>query len=357
MVIKYFDIHSNIKIKIQSSDGSKMDTALMHLREFESEALDENDIDIYVFDYSKRPNLERPTIISNYYYYSDNYLDVPDKNFCFNVVDSPFVIYCNTFVVPLNFFIELAFLKKGYTLIHSAAVQYNGKNYLFPAFGGIGKTTAVSAILNKDGKLFGDDMIIVNNETILCYPLDFSIYPYHLDILNIEDKEAKAKFKRNGILDRCISLLRRYDYRASRLLILILNSMKLPYINIPPKKIFGENCIATSGQIDEIYYLYRVGENKSQIEIEPIDANELAKICTNVLIQEWHGSMSILYTYSGLSTFSLDYLFHNIKCVLEDVFMHHKCYQIKIPINLDNLSYQNQLIFHLDNKRLEMGET
>ena len=347
MITKYFDIHNLVKIKIRSNINLKIEETLMHLREFEKSFLDDKDIDIFIYDYSKCPNFKNSIALSNYYYYSDNYLNIPDEGFCFNFIDKPLSIYCDNFRIPLKFVVELILLNKGYSLIHSAAVQYNGKNYLFPAFGGIGKTTTVSAIVYSGGKLFGDDMNIVNETEILSCPLDFSVYPYHLDILKIKDKKIEYEFKKTEILDKITDSLGRYNYRVIRLLFLILNSMKTPCANVPPKKIFGENCIVERGQIDEVYYLCRVENNLPEITVERIDANDLAEMCTNILLQEWHGSMSILYTYSGLSTFSLNSLFRKIKDIVRRAFMHHECYQIMIPNDLDNLTYQKQLISYL----------
>ena len=347
MITKYFNIHNLVKIKIRSNIDYKINEALAHWREFEEAFLNAEDIDIFIYDYSKCPNFKTSVVLSNYYYYLDNYLNIPDERFCFNFIDKPLIIYCDNFRIPLKFVVELILLNRDYSLIHSAAVQYNGKNYLFPAFGGIGKTTTVSAVVYSGGKLFGDDMNIVNETEILSCPLDFSVYFYHLDILKIKNKKIEYEFRKTKILDNIINFSKKYNSRIIKLLILILNSMKRESFDVPPKKIFGENCIVEKGQIDEIYYLYRVENNLSEITVEIIDPSDLAEMCTNILFQEWHESMSILYTYSGLSTFSLNSLFLKIKNIFEHIFIHQECYQIKIPNNLDNLTYQKQLVSYL----------
>ena len=351
MIIKYFNIHNLVKMRVQSNINLKRDTILAHLREAEVPFLDDKDIDIFMYDYSKCPNFENSIALSNYYYYSNNYLNIPDERFCFNFIDNPLIVYCDDFRMPLNLIVELVLLNRGYSLIHSAAVRYNGKNYLFPAFGGVGKTTTVSAMVYNGGKLFGDDMNIINEREILNYPSDFSVYPYHLDILKIKDKRIKYKFKKTEILDNITNFLKKYNFRVSKLLILIFNSMKKKCVNVPPKEIFGENCIAKKGQIDEICYLYRVENDLPEITVERIDANNLAEICTNILFQEWHESMLILYTYAGLSAFSLNSLFSEIKNIFGRTFMRHECYQLKIPNNLDNLTYQKQLISYLKKEK------
>ena len=348
ILIKYFNIHNLVKIKIQSNINLKIEETFIHLREFEETFLDDKDIDIFIYDYSKCPNFKTPIALSNYYYYSDNYLNIPDERFCFNFIDKPLVMYCDNYRIPLKFAVELILLNEGYSFMHSAAVEYTGKNYLFPAFGGIGKTTTVAAIVYSGGKLFGDDLNIVNERKILSCPIDFAVYPYHLDILKIKNKKIEFEFKKTKILDNITNNLKGYNVRVIKLIELIINSIKTPYVNVPPKRIFGENCIVEKGQIDEIYYLCRVENNLPEITVERIDPDNLADLCSNILLQEWHGSMSILYTYSGLSTFSLNSLFSKIKNIFGRTFMHYECYQIKIPNDLDNLTYQKQLVSYLN---------
>ncbi len=79
--------------------------------------------------------------------------------------------------------------------MHAAAVSFGGVNYLFPAFGGVGKTTAIAKIIDRGGKLFGDDLIIVNSREMFAYPIDFSVYPYHLKVLPIKSSSVAGKLK------------------------------------------------------------------------------------------------------------------------------------------------------------------
>ena len=355
-MITYFNIHDLVKIKIRTKINSKIDIALKHFREFEEQFLDDKNIDIFIYDYSECPTFKNYDVISKYYYHSNNYLNILDEKICFNFIDKPLTVYCDSYIIPLNFLVELVLLRKNHSLIHSAAVQYNNKNYLFTAFGGIGKTTLVSAVIDKGGRLFGDDMVIVNEKEVLSYPLDFSVYPYHLGILKIKDKKMINELKKIKLLDNV------FKSRISKLLIFIINLMRkrgyisVPprrifnfiekggYISVPPRRIFNSNCIAEKGQIGEIYYLSRVKNDLSKITIEKIDPIDLAKICTNILFQEWHQSMLILYVYSGVSKFSLDSIYNKISTLFRRIFTQHECHQIKIPNKLNNLIYQKQLM-------------
>lgn len=203
----------------------------------------------------------------------------------------------------------------------------------------------------SSGKLFGDNLSIINSKgVILNYPINFSVYPYHLDILRIKNKKIKYQFKKTELLNCITNKLTNCNCRIIKPLTLLLNSFKTPCVNIPPKEIFGENYLVEKGKIDEVYYLSRVENNLSEITIEWIDSNKLAEICTNILLQEWHGAMSILYTYSGLSLFSLHSLFCKIRDIFKQTFTHYQCYQIIIPSSLDDLIYQKQLILYFNRK-------
>ena len=94
----------------------------------------------------------------------------------------------------------------------------------------------------------------------------------------------------------------------------------------------------------------RIENDASQIIVKSINSNKLAEICANILFQEWHQSMMILSTYSGLSTFSSYSLFNKIRDIFRETFRGYECHQIKIPNNLDNLTYQKQLTSLFNNK-------
>jgi len=349
VIVKYFNIHDLVKIKVETNLNQKLDTIMFQLREFEIFSLADQNVDIFIYDYYRCPVLNNPIVLSEYYFYENNYLNIPNLKFCFNFIDTPFKLYCDIFVIPLSMLVELVLLKQRHSLLHSAAVQYKGKNYLLPAFGGVGKTTTISEIITHGGKLYGDDMVIISGDKILSYPLDFTIYPYHLGFLKINDKRIIYQFKKTEILNKTTDYLKKYKNNVFKLMILIFDHFKIPYINISPKYLFGENCIVKKGLINEIYFISKIKNNFPEITIDQIDSDNLAEICANILLQEWHGSMSILYTYSGLSTFSLNSLFIKIREIFKNTFNNYKCHQMIIPYDLSNINYQKQLISYLDN--------
>jgi len=349
-IIKNFNIHNIVKLKIESTNVIKIETALAQLREFEVLSLGDEDVDIFIYDYVQRPIINDPNVFTNEYCFSGNFLNLTKEKCCLNINETPIKIYSDKFIFPLSLAIEIVLLKKGFSFVHSAAVEYKNSVYLFPALGGVGKTLTVSSFVFNGGKLLGDDMNILKKKEILGYPSDFSVYSYHLDFLNIRDWKIRLKFAKNRVLNSITPKFRRS--KISKLITIMLDYFKEPCINMPPRMIFGGQSLLKEAIVSEVYYLIRSDTVSSKILIERIDSGELAEKCTDILLQEWSESMKILYTYSTLTGFSFRMLINKIRDIQVEIFKPLDCYRISIPINLDNNSYQEQLISYFDNKIL-----
>lgn len=84
-----------------------------------------------------------------------------------------------------NLYVQLLLVPQGISLVHAAGINLNGRGIIFPAAGGIGKTTLVSQLKNLPGFSFlGDDFVMVDRSgMMLSYPNDLSVYPYHLPVM------------------------------------------------------------------------------------------------------------------------------------------------------------------------------
>ena len=259
-------------------------------------------------------------------------------------------------MLPVNFLVHLSLLRKNYSLIHSAAVEFEGRRYIFPAFGGIGKTILVAAIVFAGGKLYGDDLTIVNNSKVLGYPIDFSVYPYHMPLLKLNDHSMMRRFKITSMLNHITDFLERFNTRPVKFFSVALNALKVHCVNVPPRRIFGENYLAESRPVDAVYYLSRVVSENKDIKVDSIDPRALAAICANILLHEWHASVQYLQVYSALSTFSLVSLYNDTRRVFEHLFLACPCHSIQIPISLTAEQYQHQLLDILYNQKSKVVE-
>lgn len=346
-IIRNFNVHGLVRIRMETSSLVTIRQAMHQLAEFEAVVEHEYVPDVEIRDYAEIPTLKNPVVISDYYYYADGWLNIPAHRTCFNLERPTITIYCERPVLPVNLLVHLALLRKGHSLIHAAGVELGGKRFLFPAFGGVGKTTLVAALVFSGGKLYGDDLVIVNNKEMRNYPIDFSVYPYHLMILKLEDRVIARKFRMTAILNRITDVFEQYHWLPIRLGRIALNSLKTPYVNVGPRRIFGEQCLAEQGVLDGIYYLSRTNTECKELRVEPIDPDLLAKVATNILLHEWHQSLQYLYAYSGLSPFSVQQMYNDTRDVLGRLFVSGPCYSIRIPTSMTADDYQRALVKQL----------
>lgn len=345
---KRFNIHEIICVDIESSFSEVIQQVMHQLAEFEVLSDCENAADIVIRDYDCAPKLKDAVVISDYYYYTDGWLNIPAHQACINLIKTPITIFCNKSILPINLLIHMALLRKKHSLMHSAGVEIYGKRYLLPAFGGIGKTALVAAVVYNGGKFYGDDMNIINDDDIFNYPIDFSVYPYHMKLLKLKDPKIERMFNRTKLLNIITDQLERYDSRVLKFIRVAINTLKVPCVSIPPRHIFGEQCFAEHGKVNEVYYLTRMDTNSKKIEISPIEPKILAEITSNILFSEWHQSMQYLLVYSGLSSFSLTDIFSSTKSIYKRHFAGRPCYCVEIPNSMTLLDYQTKLVEALD---------
>lgn len=351
VIIKHYDIHGLVYVYIESRQPNKEKEIGYHLAEFEVSSTPGRMPDIIIKDYRETPEFKDAVVIDNIFYYKDDFLNMPGYRLCFNLNHDPIIVYCDRLVLPVNLLIHLALIRKGYSLIHAAGIEFKERCFLLPAFGGIGKTTLVSGIVFAGGKLYGDDLIIINSEKALSYPQDFSVYPYHLNILKISDSAINRKFKRTRLLNRITDMLESsIHWKPVKLVYLIFNYLKVPYINIRPRTIFGDNCFAEEKDIEEIYYLFRSNSFDEGLQIEKTNPEEMAKVAADILLHEWHENMHHLYVYSALSEFSIEDIYNRTKQVFGKLFISHLCFSVKIPTSMSNTDFQNEFTKYLEQK-------
>ncbi|HOI97798.1 MAG TPA: hypothetical protein PLA19_04840 [Candidatus Pacearchaeota archaeon] len=342
---KIFNIHNLVKVKIDLKNPSLMKDVLCQLSEFEIfSCLTDEVFDVRIFDYQSRPKLPCPLVVSKYYYYQSGVIDIPEEMFCANLVSRPIDVYCKHFALPVNFLIGLAFMRKNHALMHAAAVSFDDVNYLFPAFGGVGKTTAIAKIIDHGGKLFGDDLIIVNSREMFAYPIDFSVYPYHLKVLPIKSSFVAGKLKMAKRLDSVAGFLAKFDFLPVQLAKKAIGYLSPPLVNVPPRDIFGANCLARRGVPQKILYLERKALPGDEIIVGKITASDLAIKAANIMFHEWNQAMRIMYVYSALSGFSMKKIFSDILSMYEEIFSRGDCYSLTIPDEITDQKYQDELI-------------
>jgi len=79
-----------------------------------------------------------------------------------------------------------SFLKQNIFFMHSAGVSKDRKAYVFPAYGGTGKTTTSMSLLTKGYSFMGDDLLIIDpgKKLVFPYPRPLHIFTYNVQNLN-----------------------------------------------------------------------------------------------------------------------------------------------------------------------------
>src|SRR5690606_1180277 len=88
--------------------------------------------------------------------------------------------------------IYLKLLEKNILFMHAAGVSDGKYGYLFPAYGGTGKTTLTLGLMAENMPVLGDDLILVDTKKGLAHPY---LRPLHLFAYNIKTlRDARVPF-------------------------------------------------------------------------------------------------------------------------------------------------------------------
>lgn len=343
---KKFNLHGLVRLEIFTEREKSVREIMYHLSEMESPE-DTEAPDIVLRDYSEKPLLADAFSIEGYYFYENGVLDIPPYRMCFDLKSSPVRVWSDHFVLPVNFLIEVALLRKGYTFLHSAGVQWQGRNFLFPAHGGTGKTALVTGLMKKGAKLFGDDLIVVGKGHVLGYPQDFSVYPYHVGLLGLKDPSLTRAFRKDAFLDFFVRLTGSSDWLVLRAIRSFFSRLKTRCVNVSPREIFGSDIFASAGKIDRVFFLSRHQETRKGISIVSEDPSILSRKCVNILLLEWHESSRFLYLYGALSGLSPADLDQQAFGILEQAFRSAPCATIHVPASFPVDEFQRQVIEEL----------
>jgi hypothetical protein len=323
--IRYYDIHGLVRVKESSSLSNKANNVRAHLKPFEVEEVEEAMIDIDINDYSAFSAAKKNSAT----------LDLPHKRLACDLASKKQSIWCDKIDLHPKYLVQNALLKKSHTLVHAAAVTSDGSGVLFPAFGGVGKTTTLSTLVHERGfQLLGDDLIILGENKMKSYPIDFSVYPHHVDVLGISDKKIRRRLSINKRLGQLENRFSSSDSRIFKLLKLTAASMG-GYVKVSPEKIFGPDHIANESSLNKIFFLERYSGEK--ITCHSSGPTMLARRAANALFNEWKDCLGLLYTYSGtVENFSINDQFSIVRKMYEEIFLDTEAFTVSIPYNMNN---------------------
>lgn len=88
-------------------------------------------------------------------------------------------------------------LQKNVLFMHAAGVSLDGNGYLFPAYGGTGKTTLSLGLMGEGFNFLGDDLLLVEPDTGIVYPYlrPLHVFTYNISTLRGAQLPALIKLK------------------------------------------------------------------------------------------------------------------------------------------------------------------
>jgi hypothetical protein len=165
----------------------------------------------------------------------------------------------------------LAGLRAGCAFMHGAGLERDGVAWLFPSWGGVGKTALVAALVGSHGwRMLGDDFVIVTDEgECLAFPKPMVLYPYHRAMFpevfsSGRGPAAPASF--NGALTRAAVMVKPVLRRFPGLL-QWARKHNPQSVRVAPSQVFGRDKLASGGRIGGVVFLERVtGLSAPQLE-------------------------------------------------------------------------------------------
>ena len=349
----YYDIHGvKIKVKIEKQSGyrNKLLRGILSSLEYFREATQDEDADITFTDevFQVKESYE----FGEGYYYGRTFLYSTFSGACYERRDERYIIHLHPHskLVNFNLIIWLQLLKKGLTFVHAAGLERNGKAMLFPAWGGVGKTsltiTALSHGSKSNWKLLSDDMPILSKEGVVyCYPMPFMVYFYHIPLFReYFAKHFKEKMKLT--LTEKIKPLSHFSLLRRLLRKLGIYQDCIP---VPVKDVLPKEKISIKASLSRIYVLTRSASSKLRIESmhkEHVIRHFYNLWCYSVV--EDPLCLADIVAASTCGVFDFHDALNEFKQILERALSGAECYKVVIPLTFDPCRVFEYIESHLN---------
>lgn len=336
--MKYFSIHKIVAIIVE--DNYKWsETLIPNIPMFESNSKECDSIKSKIYiKYKEKIEINGAYEVVPDIFINRNTNEVYDKKYGALISKNSDDVYvitcnqeCNEWVMML---LQYMLLRNKATFIHSAGVEKDGKAYVFPSWGGVGKTASVAKLIREDGyKLLGDDLVILKEDgSVLAFPKKFVLYAYHKNLFKDVMKDKKLI---NGGISKLVS----------HLIPLIKSILRhIPFVlswarrhnpqskRVSPYDIFGEGNISYGGNVEKFTWLERIEIEKTQV-VE-IDSYTLASKSLMITIHElYENRLEEFIIALCADCFEYKVLFDDSIKFIDDVVKKSKTNQLFIPID------------------------
>lgn len=230
-------------------------------------------------------------------------------------------------------YVESSIWWKDKCFLHAGAVSKNGSAIVFPACGGVGKTSMVLHLLEKNCGYLSDDWLIVGNGK--AYPLLKTIHVFDYNLKDKDTAERVLGSKRfyYKILFKLIDVGKKIvPLRRGRVLLETLR----PTFYVDVQKLDPDAKIGEIFPISKVFFLQK--SDKNEIRIGKTDPRKLAEIMALVNLYERNSFLKWYYYYA------LNYNFRNLGIekryehdvkIMYNTFKRTDTYKISVPDPID----------------------
>ena len=228
--------------------------------------------------------------------------------------------YLISLMLPVLFF-KMA--ERGMTFVHCSAVAKDGRSFLFPAWGGVGKTSLMSHFLAHGWKYICDDLTVMDRRGhIHHFPIPMHIYRYHRNVCPaMTDRMESAMTGEERFL---------WNFAAH-----FVGESKLVRW-IEPVRVFGEENIVREAPLDIVVHMQRSSAS-GEIRVEPSTPNRLAGYICNTILNEI-GDIALMTSLPNAIN-ALDFIpdlstiLNDVKSIAIDAMKNAELYEMQLPAN------------------------
>ena len=341
---KRYNIHGLVGVRVNSVSKHISDGCAHYLRHFENGLQEISDLEIEDFEKFPPPK-HNP--------YQEDFTKT-ERGICFTKEKyaismekgrmREYTTYANH---ATNLWIQAILVAKGFSFVHGAGVELGGKGIIFPALGGTGKTTLISALRDKsDFKFFGDDYVIIGTGgEMYSYPSDFSIYPFHIPLFNeLENSQAAGYLRRRTIFAWYYKAKRIMNFIAKRIFRSygpVFKGWNAAYAKVPVKELIPSEKIGQKTTLAASVFLERY-EGKEMV-FERMEAGILVDKIMGILNLESGDGIRYISAIASTGGFDIADFFSLQKKILLGAFSKLALYRLRIPVDISNDEYRAYL--------------
>ncbi len=247
-------------------------------------------------------------------------------------------------IMPVG--LQCRLLRHRATLVHSSTLEMDGRAIIFPAWGGVGKSTiATRCMLHGQARFIADDYTIIDSQgQAYLNLLPIHVYAYHMQ----QDALLKQR-----IIDH-LPPMNRFSRHVG-------NALRPKRVRrwVNPTDLFGADRLAKQAKLEQVVLMFR--SDRSEFLWEDVAPERIAEACASILLAEIKplGEASSLANSGWESSFfpSADQLYQQVVEICSQAFSGAKCSRLIVPrkTNGDQLMEFMQSHCRLVNEAMTAG--